>query len=87
MLDLITNYIYLTIIESKFKYHLHIIDFKGKKNCENEHNSIKNNTNWPAPPTIHRGLEWPQFLNCSLSVLCLIVCKFSNFSSPHPPLL
>ena len=26
---------------------------------------------WPAPPTIHRGLEWPQFLNCSLSVLCL----------------
>ena len=22
---------------------------------------------WPAPPTIHRGLEWPQCLNCSLS--------------------
>ena len=21
------------------------------------------NLNWPAPPTIHRGLEWPQFLN------------------------
>merc|ERR1712243_299895 len=39
--------------------------------------------NWPAPPTIHRGLEWPQFLN-SLIVLCLSVCslsvcKFSNF--------
>ena len=38
---------------------------------------------WPALPTIHRGLEWPQFLNCSLSVclfVCLIVlCKFSNF--------
>ena len=31
-------------------------------------------------PTIHRGLEWPQFLN-SLSVLCLIVCKFSPFHS------
>merc|ERR1712115_506303 len=29
---------------------------------------------WPAPPTIHRGLEWPQFLNCSLFV-CLIVCS------------
>merc|ERR1711867_79717 len=47
---------------------------------------------WPAPPTIHRGLEWPQCLNCSLSV-CLsacslsVLCKFSNFSSPHPPLL
>ena len=48
---------------------------------------------WPAPPTIHRGLEWPQCLNC-LSVclsVCLIVClfsvtKFSN-SSPHPPFL
>merc|ERR1712243_156870 len=34
---------------------------------------------WPAPPTIHRGLEWPQFLN-SLSVLCLLVCSLSaNF--------
>ena len=38
---------------------------------------------WPAPPTIHRGFEWPQFLN-SLIVLCLFVClfsvcKFSNF--------
>ena len=38
---------------------------------------------WPAPPTIHRGLEWPQFLN-SLIVLCLSACslsvgKFSNF--------
>ena len=37
---------------------------------------------WPAPPSIHRGLEWPQSLN-RLSVLCLCVCKFSNFSSPH----
>ena len=35
--------------------------------------------NWPAPPTIHRGLEWPQFLNCSLSV-CLLDCSLSaNF--------
>ena len=38
---------------------------------------------WPAPPTIHRGLEWPQFLN-SLFSDCLFVCsllvgKFSNF--------
>merc|ERR1712082_69403 len=38
---------------------------------------------WPAPPTIHRGLEWPQFLNSLFSV-CLFVCllsvgKFSNF--------
>ena len=49
--------------------------------------------NWPAPPTIHRGVEWSQFLNCSLFVclfvclfvLCLIVGKFSNYSS-HPPL-
>ena len=41
---------------------------------------------WPAPPTIHRGVEWSQFLNCSLFV-CLFVRKFSNFSSPHPPLL
>merc|ERR1712115_712258 len=44
--------------------------------------------NWPAPPTIHRGLEWPHCLNC-LSV-CLSVClfsvgKYSHFS-PHPPL-
>ena len=22
---------------------------------------------WPAPPTIHRGLEWPQFLNSLLA--------------------
>ena len=26
---------------------------------------------WPAPPTIHRGLEWPQCLNC------LFVCLFA----------
>ena len=49
--------------------------------------------NWPAPPSIHRGLEWPQCLNHLLVYLfvCLIawlfsVCKFSHFSSPHPPL-
>ena len=35
--------------------------------------------NWPAPPTIHRGLEWPQFLNCSLLVCLFSVGKFSNF--------
>ena len=30
-------------------------------------------------PTIHRGLEWPQFLN-SLFSICLIVCSLSaNF--------
>merc|ERR1712115_328789 len=33
--------------------------------------------NWPTPPTIHRGLEWPQFLNCSVFFVCLIVCLFS----------
>ena len=32
----------------------------------------------PLPPTIHRGLEWPQFLN-SL-IVCLFACLFSaNF--------
>merc|ERR1712240_538636 len=41
---------------------------------------------WPAPSSIQRGLEWSQSLN-RLSVLCLCVCKFSHFSSPHPPLL
>ena len=44
---------------------------------------------WPAPSSIHRGLEWSQSLN-RLSVwlffvLCLCVSKFSHFSSPHPP--
>merc|ERR1712115_133744 len=39
---------------------------------------------WPAPPTIHRGLEWPQFLNSLFSVCLFSVClfsvgKFSNF--------
>ena len=38
---------------------------------------------WPTPPTIHRGLEWPQFLNslsvCSLIVCLSVLCKFSNF--------
>merc|ERR1712237_131799 len=33
-------------------------------------------TSWPAPPTIHRGLEWPQFLNSDF-VLCLLDCLFS----------
>ena len=40
----------------------------------------------PLPPTIHRGLEWPQVLNSlfvCLSVclfVCLsVLCKFSNF--------
>ena len=32
----------------------------------------------PLPPTIHRGLEWPQFLNSLL--VCLFACLFSaNF--------
>ena len=41
------------------------------------------NYNWPAPPTIHRGLEWPQFLNCSLLDCSLLDCKqiFSFFFS------
>merc|ERR1712030_175965 len=37
----------------------------------------------PLSPTIHRGLEWPQFLN-SLSVfsliVCLLVCSLQIFS-------
>merc|ERR1712240_15223 len=42
---------------------------------------------WPAPPSIHRGLEWPQSLN-RLLVCLIVLCslsgsKFSNFSSPH----
>ena len=28
---------------------------------------------WPAPPSIHRGLEWPQCLKCSL-LACLLDC-------------
>ena len=46
--------------------------------------SIKNimydyyRANWPTPPSIHRGLEWPQCLNC-LIVLCLFVCLSANF--------
>ena len=37
---------------------------------------------WPAPPTIHRGLEWPQCLNCLFVCLyvCLIVCSGQIFS-------
>ena len=34
--------------------------------------------NWPAPPTIHRGLEWPQFLK-SLFVCLFSVCLSANF--------
>merc|ERR1711873_327223 len=34
---------------------------------------------WPALPTIHRGLEWPQCLNCSLSVCLIVLCVSSNF--------
>ena len=39
---------------------------------------------WPASPTIHGGLEWPQVLN-SLSVCLFVLClsvlsKFSNYS-------
>merc|ERR1712101_34642 len=29
---------------------------------------------WPAPPTIHRGLEWPQFLNSLFSVCLSVLC-------------
>ena len=36
---------------------------------------------WPAPPTIHRGLEWPQFLNCSLSVCLIVLWLSANFLS------
>ena len=37
------------------------------------------------PERIHRGLEWTQLLK-RLSVLCLIVSKFSHFSLFHPSL-
>ena len=55
--------------------------------------------NWPAPPKIHRGLEWPQCLNCSLFdcslfsanflILLLILLCYSSVSYviywPAPP--
>ena len=41
---------------------------------------------WPAPSSIQRGLEWSQCLK-RLSVLCLIVSKFSHFSLFHPSLI
>ena len=37
------------------------------------------NDYWPAPPTIHRGLEWPQFLNCSLFDCLFVLCLSANF--------
>merc|ERR1712121_401424 len=41
---------------------------------------------WPAPSSIHRGLEWSQCLN-SVSVCSLFVCKqIFSFSHFHPPL-
>ena len=42
-----------------------------------------NMINWPAPPTIHRGLEWPQCLNSLIVylIVCLFVGKFSPFHS------
>ena len=33
---------------------------------------------WPAPPTIHRGVEWSQFLNCSL-LDCSLSANFLIF--------
>merc|ERR1712240_424741 len=50
-------------------------------------NNFNDDTNWPAPPSIHRyrGLEWPQCLN-SLLDCSLCVSKFSHFSLFHPPL-
>merc|ERR1712240_656477 len=50
-------------------------------------NNFNDDTNWPAPPSIHRyrGLEWPQCLN-SLLDCSLCVCKYSHFSLFHPPL-
>ena len=41
----------------------------------------KLNKYWAAPPTIHRGLEWPQCLNC-LFFVCLIVCLSANWPAP-----
>merc|ERR1712002_395216 len=35
-------------------------------------------SNWPAPSSIHRGLEWPQCLN-SMSVCLFFVCLSANF--------
>ena len=34
--------------------------------------------NWPAPPTIHRGVEWSQFLKCSL-LDCSLSANFLIF--------
>merc|ERR1712240_880095 len=45
----------------------------------------QSNDCWPAPPSIHRGLEWPLCLN-RLFLDCLSVSKFSNFFLFHPPL-
>ena len=42
-------------------------------------------SNWPAPSSIQRGLEWTQLLK-RLFVLCLCVIKFSNFSLFQPSL-
>merc|ERR1712239_89494 len=47
--------------------------------CKFSHFSSPHLLCWPAPPSIHRGLEWPQCLNCSLIVLCLSVCLEANF--------
>ena len=46
----------------------------------NKQTTVEAEFNSPPPPTIHRGLEWPQFLNCSLIVLWLFsVCLSANF--------
>ena len=41
--------------------------------CDGKHSKLK--IVGPLSPTIHSGLEWPQFLN-SLSVLCLFWANF-----------
>ena len=43
-------------------------------------------SNWPAPSSIQRGLEWTQLLKRSLLDCSLIVSKFSHFSLFHPSL-
>merc|ERR1712240_732612 len=42
-------------------------------------------SNWPAPSSIQRGLEWTQLLK-RVSVCLFLVSKFSNFSLFHPSL-
>merc|ERR1711962_1623498 len=75
------------------KYELHYIIEHIGSNLNSGHymSYFKKNNTWYCAndtigllsPTIHRGLEWPQFLNslsvCSL-IVCLLVCSLQIFS-------